>query len=96
MNNLKEAINKIEELAIRSRSNQHMSIDFVVKFSLIQEPFAESFNKFMYGQTCVMHDNEYAAYTWDFLRWYENDYKKWLKDNEKAINREVKIDDITE
>jgi hypothetical protein len=55
--------------------------------SLIPDNWKESFNKFMFGQTCMVNEKgEFETYPQDFLIWYFR--------NEKEINREIKIDDI--
>jgi hypothetical protein len=56
--------------------------------SLIPEEWKKSFDKFMFGQTCLINEEngQFETYPQDFLIWY------WK--NEKEINRNVKIDDI--
>jgi hypothetical protein len=59
-----------------------------VKFSDIPLEWVDSFNKFMYGQTCYKDTdtNEFMAYYTDYARWYYA--------NKSIILREEKIDQI--
>ncbi len=58
-----------------------------VRFSDIPENWKNSFNDFMIGQTCSYDDEGVVvAYIWDFRAWYGL--------NKKAIERDIKINDI--
>jgi hypothetical protein len=60
-----------------------------VLFDSISEDWKDSFNKFMFGQTCTINENEkLIAYYQDFALWY--------RINKAAIEREIKIDNAIE
>lgn len=59
-----------------------------VPFDDIPDNWRESFNTFMIGQACTMSDSgRLLAYHWDFTRWYYM--------NQKSIEREIKIDEVS-
>jgi hypothetical protein len=59
-----------------------------VPFDDIPEGWKESFGAFMDGQTCTMNDSgQFLAYYWDFTYWYNI--------NREAIEREIKIDEVS-
>lgn len=57
-----------------------------VRDSQIPEKWKESFNKFIFGQTCLMEDGEFVYYSHDFRRWYNQ--------NKEQIERDEKINSI--
>jgi hypothetical protein len=63
-----------------------------VRESQITEHWRESFNKFMFGSTCLVELNsdesfkEFIYYSWDFKRWYNQ--------NKIEIERDKKINKI--
>lgn len=59
-----------------------------VVFDDIPEDWSEDFNRFMIGQTCVRNDKgQFVAFHWDFRHWYNL--------NREAIEREIKIDEVS-
>lgn len=58
----------------------------VVTEDMIPEKWAKDFNRFMFGQTCMMLEDESLAY-------YFNDFSMWYRMNEKSILRDEAIDD---
>ena len=54
--------------------------------SFIPDEWRESFNQFIYGQTCVKEDGEYVYYGHDFRRWY--------RQNQVVIERDLKLEEI--
>ena len=63
-----------------------------VRDSDIPQEWKESFNRFMMGQTCQAETNEdgsvkeFIYYVWDFRAWYH--------ENQEAIERDIKIDQV--
>lgn len=59
-----------------------------VSFSEIPENWIDSFNKFIYGQACMIdkETNERLCYSWDFRVWYHQ--------NQVQIERDFKIDQV--
>jgi hypothetical protein len=58
-----------------------------VKFNDIPLEWRDSFDRFMFGSTFYRDDeNNDVAYYHDFIRWYY--------ENQKELNREIKINDI--
>ncbi len=63
-----------------------------VRDSDIPQEWKESFNRFMMGQTCQVETNEdgsikeFIYYAWDFRAWYHQ--------NQEAIERDIKIDQV--
>jgi len=52
----------------------------------IPNRWKESFNKFMFGQTCLMEDGKFVYYYHDFRIWYHI--------NQTQIERDEKIDSV--
>jgi hypothetical protein len=64
-----------------------------VRDSQIPEEWRESFNKFMMGSTCsseVDEDGNIKEYIY-----YACDFRAWYFQNEQAIERDLKISEIT-
>lgn len=58
-----------------------------VKFNDIPLEWKDSFDRFMFGSTIYGDDEgNYIAYYHDFIRWYY--------ENQKELDREIKIDNI--
>ena len=63
-----------------------------VKESQIPKEWKESFNKFMFGSTCLADLNEDGSIK-EFI-YYSNDFRGWYNKNKKAIERDEKINKI--
>ncbi len=63
-----------------------------VRESQIPEEWRESFNKFMFGSTCSAEVDEYGNVK-EFI-YYACDFRAWYFQNEEAIERDIKIDEI--
>jgi len=61
-----------------------------VRESQIPKEWKESFNKFMYGSTCLAETNEDGSVK-EFI-YYACDFRAWYFQNQKAIERNIKID----
>lgn len=59
-----------------------------VRDSDIPQEWKESWLSFMSYQTCALIDNEKL--------YYANDFRRWYHQNQKAIERDIKIDQIYE
>ena len=64
-----------------------------VRESQIPEEWKESFNKFMMGSTCQAEINEDGSIK-EFI-YYGCDFRAWYFQNEQAIERDLKINEIT-
>lgn len=64
-----------------------------VRESQIPEQWLESFNKFMMGSTCLADVNEDGTVK-EFI-YYACDFRAWYFKNQQAIERDLKIDEIT-
>ncbi len=64
-----------------------------VKESQIPEEWKESFNKFIFGSTCLAETNEDGTIK-EFI-YYACDFRSWYFQNKEAIERDIKIDQIT-
>lgn len=58
-----------------------------IKFDDIPENWRKNFNDFMIGQTCLLDDNGKEIV-------YSHDFRVWYHLNKKAIERNIKIDDV--
>lgn len=63
-----------------------------VRDSDIPNEWKESFNKFMMGQACQAETNEDGSVK-EFIYYYY-DFSRWYYMNQKAIERDVKINDV--
>ena len=65
-----------------------------VRDSDIPEIWKESFGNFMMGQTCQVERNEDDTIK-EFIYYYD-DFRRWYRMNQQAIERDIKIDQIYE
>lgn len=63
-----------------------------IKESEIPNFWKESFNQFMFGQTCMAETNEDGSIK-EFI-YYAGDFRRWYFQNEKAIERDIQINKI--
>jgi hypothetical protein len=63
-----------------------------VKDSQIPQEWKESFNSFIFGQTCQAELNEDGSVK-DFI-YYSHDFRFWYNQNKEAIERDIKIDEV--
>lgn len=63
-----------------------------VKDSQIPEEWKESFNQFIFGQTCQAEINEDGTVK-DFI-YYSQDFRIWYHQNQDAIERNIKIENV--
>ena len=63
-----------------------------IKESEIPNFWKESFNQFMFGQTCMVEYDENDEIK-EFI-YYAGDFRRWYFQNEKAIERDIKINKI--
>ena len=59
-----------------------------VRESDIPEDWKDSFKNFMFGSTCLLEKNEHV--------YFINDFRRWYRQNEIIINRELIINKIIE
>lgn len=64
-----------------------------VRESQIPQQWKESFNKFIMGSTCLAETNEDGTIK-EFI-YYACDFRSWYFQNKEAIERDIKIDQIT-
>jgi hypothetical protein len=62
-----------------------------IKDSDIPDKWKESFNNFIFGQTCMIDidgdgNRQFLYYSWDFKTWYHL--------NQKEIERDINIDTV--
>ena len=62
-----------------------------VRESEIPKIWQESFNLFMFGQTCCSETNEDGSIK-EFI-YYSCDFRIWYNQNREAIERDIKIDE---
>jgi len=62
-----------------------------IRESEIPEIWLESFNQFMFGQTCAVETNEDGSFK-EFI-YYGCDFRIWYNQNREAIERDIKIDE---
>lgn len=62
-----------------------------IKESEIPEIWKESFNRFMFGQTCGAETDEDGSIK-EFI-YYACDFRIWYSQNREAIERDIKIDE---
>jgi len=65
-----------------------------VRDSDIPNEWKESFNQFMMGQTCQAETNEDGSVK-EFI-YYFHDFSRWYYMNQKAIERDIKIENVLE
>jgi hypothetical protein len=63
-----------------------------VRESEIPEIWKESFNQFMFGQTCCAEYEEDGRTIKEFI-YYACDFRIWYNQNREAIERDIKIDE---
>jgi hypothetical protein len=63
-----------------------------VRDSQIPEEWKESFNKFIFGSTCLADVDEDGSVK-EFI-YYACDFRGWYFKNKEAIERDIKIDEI--
>lgn len=64
-----------------------------IKESQIPEEWQESFSKFIMGSTCLVETNEDETVK-EFI-YYACDFRSWYFQNQKAIERDIKINQIS-
>lgn len=64
-----------------------------VRDSQIPKEWKESFDAFMFGSTCLADLNEDGSVK-EFI-YYSCDFRSWYHQNQKAIERDLKIDNIS-
>jgi len=64
-----------------------------VRDSDIPQEWKESWFQFIMGQTCTVETNENGER--EFV-YYSHDFRRWYHMNQKAIERDIKIDQIYE
>ena len=62
-----------------------------IRESEIPEVWQESFNQFMFGQTCCVDTNEDGSIK-EFI-YYACDFRIWYNQNRESIERDIKIDE---
>jgi hypothetical protein len=62
-----------------------------VRDSQIPTEWKESFNKFIFGQTCYMEENENGEK--EFV-YYSHDFRYWYNKNKEAIERDLVINEV--
>lgn len=62
-----------------------------VRESEIPNIWLDSFNQFMFGQTCCAETNEDGSIK-EFI-YYACDFRIWYNQNREAIERDIKIDE---
>ncbi len=62
-----------------------------VRESEIPNIWLDSFNQFMFGQTCCAETNEDGSIK-EFI-YYSCDFRIWYNQNREAIERDIKIDE---
>lgn len=63
-----------------------------IKESQIPNEWLDSFNKFIFGSTCLADLNEDGSVK-EFI-YYSHDFRQWYNKNKKIIEREEKINEI--
>ena len=63
-----------------------------IRESEIPEIWQESFNRFMFGQTCCAEYEEDGRTIKEFI-YYACDFRIWYNQNREAIERDIKIDE---
>lgn len=63
-----------------------------VRESQIPQEWKESFNKFIFGSTCLADVNEDGTVK-EYI-YYACDFRAWYFQNQKAIERDIKINEI--
>lgn len=63
-----------------------------VRDSQIPEDWKDSFNRFIFGQTCTADLNEDGTVK-EFV-YYSHDFRRWYHINQKAIERDLKIEQV--
>jgi hypothetical protein len=62
-----------------------------VRESQIPDEWKDSFNKFIFGSTCLADTNEDGSVK---LIYYSHDFREWYHVNKEAIERDIKIDNV--
>lgn len=63
-----------------------------IKESQMPNEWLDSFNKFIFGSTCLVDLNEDGSVK-EFI-YYSHDFRQWYNKNKKIIEREEKINEI--
>lgn len=63
-----------------------------IKESQIPNEWLDSFNKFIFGSTCLADLDEDGSVK-EFI-YYSHDFRQWYNKNKKIIEREEKINEI--
>ena len=63
-----------------------------IRESEIPEIWKESFNQFMFGQTCCAEYEEDGRTIKEFI-YYACDFRIWYNQNREAIERDIKIEE---
>ncbi len=63
-----------------------------VKESQIPKEWKESFDKFIFGSTCLAEVDEEGKVK-EFI-YYACDFRGWYYENKEAIERDIKIDEL--
>jgi hypothetical protein len=64
-----------------------------IRESEIPKEWKDSFNKFMFGQTCLADTDENGNVK-EFI-YYSHDFRRWYHLNQTQIERDLKINIIT-
>lgn len=62
-----------------------------IRESEIPEIWKDSFNRFMFGQTCCAETNEDGSIK-EFI-YYACDFRNWYNQNKTEIERDIKIEE---
>ena len=63
-----------------------------IKESEIPDSWKESFNQFMFGQTCIAEYNDDGTLK-EFI-YYAGDFRRWYHQNKISIERDIQINKI--
>ena len=64
-----------------------------VRDSFIPEYWRPSFDKFIYGQSCLMEEKLDGSGEKEFV-YFASDFQRWYYQNQAVIERELKINQI--
>lgn len=65
-----------------------------VRDSFIPNHWKTSFDNFIYGQSCLMEDKLDGSGEKEFV-YFSSDFRRWYHQNQLVIEREIKIDKLT-
>lgn len=66
-----------------------------VRDSDIPDVWRESWNNFIMGSTCMMGEKLDGSGEKEFI-YYSHDFRMWYHQNQKVIERDIKIDQVYE